>query len=1180
MKKEAIRPDSVQPWMPKLSKLIQTDQQIGALLPKESVREAACQAALSYEKVIDVFLSGYADRPALAERTYAIEYKKKDKRSIRNYHKAYRSITFLELQTRIKALAMAWRMHPHCKVKRDSFVCIMGFASIDYAIIDTACAYAKAITVPLSRSSSSSDQIEIIENVQPATIASRISDLTICVEHAIRQESIQSIIVFDYDARVDEESAIVAKAKDRLHNTGSNTTLIYLNDLIKYGKQYSFSFLYSGKDDNDKTAMIMHSSGSTGKPKGACITARALINTWRGQPEPLPTITIIMAPFNHNMGRNEMYSALSAGGTAYFTLKDDMSTLFEDIRLARPTSLVFFPRVLDLIYQYFQIEVTKRCKTFRIDRNSVEHEVKSEMKYTFLGDRLLFGAVASAPVSAAVKQFISDCFDIALINGYSTTETGSGGLALNGHVNRKIVCDYKLKDVPELGYFTTDKPYPRGEFCVKTVFGVTQYYKQPEATAQLFDAEGYSLTGDIVEEIAPDKISIIDRKMSILKLPQGEYVALGILGKTFEGNSALINQIYLYGRSSMPCLLAIVVPNLKIASEMISGKINDTNLKSIIKKELSRIAKQEKLKSFEIPRDIIIEAEPFSQINGLLSPVNKYLLPKLKTKYLLKLEQLFEHICNQQINGATTLNRPTCELKTSDRLIQLLEKTLGIIVSDDDINKSFYELGGDSLSAVLYSMHIKESFGISIEGDSILNHRNNINTWATLIDQAQGDTTSKNSIDHIHGNHTSYIHSADLRLNTFFNKNTLNKAIHLPYAAQPPRTVLLTGASGFLGHSLCMKWLEKLDKSGGKLICIIRAENDNAAKKRLEDQFSCLDSNLAMQYLNLSKKKLEVLAGDISEPLFGLNGAAFQRLADETDLICHAGALVNHRLGYRHLFDTNVIGTREVIHLAITNKKKIIDFISTIGVNELLQKGGDINANLPLKNKLKLSNKYASGYIASKWASEHLLYKAHKNTGIDINIYRCDMIMPDQYWKNKFNTNDMLTRLLYSIMTTKIAPKSFYRLKADGTLQRSHYRGIPVNILADILITSHDFEKHGFSVYNAFNYLDDDISLDTFIDYIKNAGYHIEIIDSYKQWHTQIISQVKRLPSEQRKHSINEIHDAFSKPLPAKPHLPDSNSFKQLVRQTSNGADIPPLSESYFQDYLQAIRSTLIDQQH
>jgi hypothetical protein len=44
----------------------------------------------------------------------------------------------------------------------------------------------------------------------------------------------------------------------------------------------------------------------------------------------------------------------------------------------------------------------------------------------------------------------------------------------------RYVIDYKLVDVPELGYTTKDKPYPRGELRIKTHRMIKAYYKHPE----------------------------------------------------------------------------------------------------------------------------------------------------------------------------------------------------------------------------------------------------------------------------------------------------------------------------------------------------------------------------------------------------------------------------------------------------------------------------------------------------------------------------------------------------------------------------------------------------------------------------------------------------------------------------------------------------------------------------
>jgi long-chain acyl-CoA synthetase len=55
------------------------------------------------------------------------------------------------------------------------------------------------------------------------------------------------------------------------------------------------------------------------------------------------------------------------------------------------------------------------------------------------------------------------------------------------HPDAKI----KLRDVPELGYFSTDKPHPRGEVCVHTPRMANGYYKTEEESKDLFEEEWF-----------------------------------------------------------------------------------------------------------------------------------------------------------------------------------------------------------------------------------------------------------------------------------------------------------------------------------------------------------------------------------------------------------------------------------------------------------------------------------------------------------------------------------------------------------------------------------------------------------------------------------------------------------------------------------------------------------------
>ncbi|MCA2323311.1 AMP-binding protein, partial [Mycobacterium intracellulare] len=151
--------------------------------------------------------------------------------------------------------------------------------------------------------------------------------------------------------------------------------------------------------------------------------------------------------------------------------------------------------------------------------------------------------------------------------------------------------------VPDLGYFSTDRPHPRGELLVKTQTMFPGYYKRPETTASVFDEDGYYRTGDIFAEVAPERLLYVDRRNNVLKLAQGEFVTLSKLVAVF-GNSPLIRQIYVYGNSVQSYLLAVVVPTEEALAD------NDVeSLKPKIADSLQKVAKETGLQSYEVPRD-------------------------------------------------------------------------------------------------------------------------------------------------------------------------------------------------------------------------------------------------------------------------------------------------------------------------------------------------------------------------------------------------------------------------------------------------------------------------------------------------------------------------------------------------------------------------------------------------
>ena len=1149
----------------RLYDLAKIDAQIAAHMPLETVKTAFANPDATLFDIVDFTLTSYQDREAMGVRAYDIAL------GAREYRPEFKTLTYGELKERVQNLAKAWRHHPDHNVGVDEFICMVGFSGIDYVSLDLACIYAQTTGVPLQAELGAGHLADIFQNIEPKAIAVSIGDLPTLIPLIVKYGKIPSLIVMDYDPDVTEEKRRFDRASKTLRTAGSQTKIITIDALIAYGADFRFLPLKPNPRGAERRVSIVHSSGSTGIPKGAVMPERAIKMVWRGGRSHVPAITIALAPFNHVIGRSSVINTLSRGGLVNFTLMADMSTLFEDIRLTRPTTMAFFPRILELVYQNFQNEVTRRSRHSEADLQTIEADVKAEMGARFLGDRLLSGGVGGAPVAQAVLDFMRACFDMLLVNIYGSTESGSGSITRDGRILRPPVTEYRLRDAPELGYYTTDKPNPRGELCFKSTGTITEYYKQPDATKGLFDADGFQCTGDIVEELAPDHVIIIDRRKDVLKLSQGEFVAVGPLGTVFEGGSAVLKQVYLYGNSIRSYLLAVIVPDETAVQALLGTAAKPEDIRSLIHDELRRVGAAENLKSFEIPRDFIVEHAPFSQENGLLSSVRKRLRPALKRKYSPLLEAIYMAAETRQKQDIAKLKDPNSTLTTVQKIGIILEAQLGLQSIDVTSDRNFTQWGGDSLGAVLFGLSLEDIFGIEVPPNSLLSPTGSISEWGRYIDDAlSGDAKNTISFTSIHGQDIAHIYASDLALRNFMNKAEIEAAKRLPPArTSEPQTVLITGANGFLGRFICLDWLQKVAANGGKVICLIRGKNDTEARQRLTDIYNTGPSDFAADFNALAEHHLDVIAGDLAKRHFGLNGDIYADLASRVDRIVHVAALVNHKLSYANLFDANVLGTAELVKFALTGTLKAFDFVSTVAVQANLDWSKGDAESAPLKSKIKLTEHYASGYGASKWAGEIILGEAARDFGLPVNIFRGDMMLAHETYAGQMNSDDMFTRLLFSLIETGIAPQSFYKRDKAGQIQAGHYDGVPVNVVSTVVSNAPVQTLGAPMVFNITNYHAGDAgSLDAFVDWMITAGHSITRIEDQAEWYVKFTKKLESLPPETRGKSALAIAEAFALPLPANRPVSAHKNFRTLYQSVCDGADIPHLSERFIQKCL------------
>ncbi|WP_019344530.1 SDR family oxidoreductase, partial [Mycolicibacterium conceptionense] len=649
---------------------------------------------------------------------------------------------------------------------------------------------------------------------------------------------------------------------------------------------------------------------------------------------------------SHVMGRGILIGTLSSGGTAYFAARSDLSTFLEDLALVRPTQLSFVPRIWDMLFQEYQS---------RLDRSGgSEDEVLAEVREDLLGGRFVSAMTGSAPISAEMKNWVERLLDMHLLEGYGSTEAGS--VFVDGHIQRPPVIDYKLVDVPDLGYFRTDRPHPRGELLVKSEQMFPGYYLRPEITAEMFDEDGYYRTGDIVAELGPDHVEYLDRRNNVLKLSQGEFVTVSKLEAVF-GDSPLVRQIFVYGNSARSYLLAVVVPTDPAVSKQAIGD------------SLQDAARAAGLQSYEIPRDFIVETTPFSLENGLLTGIRKLARPNLKAYYGERLEQLYTELAEGQANELSELRRNGAQAPVLDTVSRAAGALLGAAASDLAPDAHFTDLGGDSLSALTFGNLLQEIFDVEVPVSAIVSPASDLRTIAEYIDAQRSGANVRPTFTSVHGRNATEVHASDLTLDKFIDAATLAAAPNLPGPVSEIRTVLLTGATGFLGRYLALEWLERMDLVDGKVICLVRAKSDEEARARLDKTFDSGDPKLLAHYRELAADHLEVIAGDKGEADLGLDRATWQRLADTVDFIVDPAALVNHVLPYSELFGPNALGTAELIRIALTTRIKPFAYVSTIGVGGGIEPGKFVeDADIrEISATRRVDDSYANGYGNSKW---------------------------------------------------------------------------------------------------------------------------------------------------------------------------------------------------------------------
>ncbi|MFN0204707.1 MAG: amino acid adenylation domain-containing protein [Planctomycetota bacterium] len=228
--------------------------------------------------------------------------------------------------------------------------------------------------------------------------------------------------------------------------------------------------------------------------------------------------------------------------------------------------------------------------------------------------------------------------------------------------------------------------------------------------------------------------------------------------------------------------------------------------------------------------------------------------------------------------------------------------------------------------------------------------------------------------------------------------------------ANPPKNILLTGATGFLGAFLAE---QLLSKTNANIHCIVRGSSDADAARRVRanlERYELFDPD--------RWKRIVIIRGRLDAPRLGLSHPAWDALAGEIDSIYHCGADVNFFQTYEALKPSNVDGTVELIKLAFESKLKKFHFVSTIGVAAAasVSAGGAVreDTTLPFTERLD------GGYEQTKWVAEGIIQIAIER-GLPAFIYRPGRIVGSSK-TGAWNLDDFASRVFLGCLELGMAP--------------------------------------------------------------------------------------------------------------------------------------------------------------
>jgi long-chain acyl-CoA synthetase len=543
-------------------------------------------------------------------------------------------------------------------------VALFGATTIQWAICDLAIAAARAITVPIYASNTPDECRYILQN----------------------SESV--LVLVDNDIAEGKQIGRATRIRQRLDQVPNVRRMILFEGAPAGPREATLADLArAGEEANradprafdervrevrtDDPVCFIYTSGTTGDPKGVILTH----GNWAYEAEAVRGVKLmqeddavmLFLPLAHSFAQVVKAAWLGTGFQMVFA--ESVDKLLANLAETHPTVLPAVPRVFEKVYnnvvQNGSATPGVKGKLFRWAFHLFDEYVEAKnqgREYSSLGfalaRRLVFAKVhatlserlggrmrlfvsGGAPLSRKIAYFF-DLIGFKVLEGYGLTETAAATCV---NPPEKIKIGTVGPPVPG----TEIRIANDGEILIRGPGVMKGYFKNPAATAEALEPDGWFHSGDIGELDVDGYLRITDRKKDIIVTAGGKNVApqnLENLLKTFP----LVSQAMVYG-DKRKYLTVLICVNEEAARKLLADKgapapatYAELVQRPEIKQEVQRILDQVNAAqpSYSTLKRFAIMDHDFTQESGELTPTLKVKRKFATQKYKAVLDALYD----------------------------------------------------------------------------------------------------------------------------------------------------------------------------------------------------------------------------------------------------------------------------------------------------------------------------------------------------------------------------------------------------------------------------------------------------------------------------------------------------------------------------------------------------------